>query len=71
MLQGVWLQSNDLCDLGKGETYVSETKEILYGICEEEREKERILNSVSCIMKDRSATEQKAKSILLCDINHD
>ena len=67
MLQGVWLQSNDLCDLGKGETYVSETKEILYDICE----KERILNSVSCIMKDRSATEQKAKTILSCDINHD
>ena len=50
---------------------MSETKEILYGICEEEREKERILNSVSCIMKDRSATEQKAKSILSCYIYHD
>ena len=53
------------------EKHVSGTHEIIDDICEKECEKEKILNSVSCFMTDRSATEQKANTILSCDIDHD
>lgn len=56
---------------GKGETYVSATKEIFNDIVNNEREKDQFFNSFSCFLTDRSVTEQKVNNILSQDISHD
>ncbi|XP_056016543.1 uncharacterized protein LOC125672427 [Ostrea edulis] len=59
-----------VCD-GKGETYVNTTKEILSDISSKDCDTHMILDSISCFMTDRSATEQKVNDIFSQQISHD
>lgn len=52
-------------------TIVSATKEIFVDIMNNKRERSIFINSFSCFMTDRSATEQEVNNILSHDISHD
>ncbi|XP_061177421.1 uncharacterized protein LOC133186202 [Saccostrea echinata] len=60
----------EVCN-GKSGTYINCTKEILNDLSSNECEARTILNSVSCFMTDRSATEQKVNDILSEEIPHE